>query len=48
VDTAAPDLDLLRRLPAKPLPVLSDTVSEAMQTAVLEAKNNLDSVGGIV
>jgi chorismate synthase len=48
VDTTAPDLALLKSLQHKPLPVLSDTVSEAMQTAVLEAKSNLDSVGGIV
>ncbi len=48
VDTASPDLALLKSLQHKPLPVLSDTVAEAMQTAILEAKNTLDSVGGIV
>lgn len=47
-DTVTPDLALYRSLADKPLPVLSDTVSEAMQTQVLEAKNNLDSVGGII
>ncbi len=48
LDTVAPDVAALAALAEKPLPVLSDTVSEAMQAAVLEAKNNLDSVGGIV
>jgi len=48
LDTVTPDVAALAALADKPLPVLSDTVSEAMQAAVLEAKNNLDSVGGIV
>jgi chorismate synthase len=48
IDTVQPDLAVLATLADKPLPVLSDTVFEAMQAAVLEAKTSLDSVGGIV
>lgn len=47
-DLVNPDLKTYAALADKPLAVLSDTVSEAMQAAVLEAKNNLDSVGGII
>ncbi len=32
----------------KAFPVLDDTVSEAMQKSILSAKENLDSVGGVV
>lgn len=48
LDTVSPDLAALSGLTGRTLPVLSDTVSEAMVAAVLDAKNALDSVGGIV
>ncbi len=48
VDPAAPDVAALADLAAKALPVLSDSAAEAMQAAILDAKNSLDSVGGVV
>ncbi|MDD2533213.1 MAG: chorismate synthase [Eubacteriales bacterium] len=48
MDTVNPDVAAYAALADKPLPVISDTASEAMQAAVLDAKTNLDSVGGII
>jgi len=48
LDTVNPDVTALAALAELALPVQSDTVSQAMQAAVLDARNSLDSVGGIV
>lgn len=43
-----PTAALFREIAAKPFPVLSDDAGERMQSAILEAREALDSVGGIV
>ena len=43
-----PAKELFDALAAKPFPVLSDHAGEAMQAAILAAKESLDSVGGTV
>jgi chorismate synthase len=48
IDYAAPDMDLLRGFVDKPLPTVSASAAEAMQQAVLKAKAQTDSVGGVV
>lgn len=48
LDLVNPDPELLRRLAGLPLPTVSETAATAMQQAVLAAKGNLDSVGGVV
>lgn len=47
-DPAAVDASLLRGLSQKAFPVLDDGVSEPMIQAILDAKSQGDSVGGIV
>jgi len=42
------DPAVLEELALKPFPVLDDAAGEAMQAAILAAKNDLDSVGGII
>ena len=44
----SPTADLFRQIAAKPFPVLDDGAGERMQQAILEAREALDSVGGIV
>ncbi|MCQ2445058.1 MAG: chorismate synthase [Mailhella sp.] len=48
LDMACPDLDALRAASLKNFPVLDDACGERMQAAILDAKNNLDSVGGVI
>ena len=43
-----PTKELFDALAAKPFPVLNDHAGEAMQTAILAAKESLDSVGGAI
>ena len=43
-----PTADLFREIAVKLFPVLDDGAGERMQTAILEARQALDSVGGIV
>ncbi len=43
-----PTGELFAALAAKPFPVLDDGAGEAMQAAILAAKNDLDSVGGVI
>ncbi len=43
-----PTKELFDALAAKPFPVLSDHAGEAMQAAILAAKESLDSVGGAI
>ena len=47
-DSMAVDRAQLQRLLAKPFPVLDDSCAEAMTAAILEAKAQQDSVGGII
>lgn len=42
------DADLLKNLAKETLPVIDSKNADKMQNTILEAKNNLDSVGGIV
>lgn len=43
-----PTKELFDDLAAKPFPVLDDQAGERMQALILEARQNLDSVGGII
>lgn len=43
-----PTADLFAQVAAKPFPVLDDSAGERMQQAILEARQSLDSVGGVV
>ena len=43
-----PTAELFEEVAAKPFPVLDGEAGERMQTAILAAKNGLDSVGGVV
>ena len=43
-----PTSELFQAVSEKPFPVLNDGAGERMQTLILEAKNALDSVGGVV
>jgi len=43
-----PTAELFAAVAAKPFPVLDDEAGERMRSAVLAAKNDLDSVGGVV
>ncbi len=47
-DAALEDVDALRTVAEKDFPVLDDGKGEEMKTAILEAKEALDSVGGAV
>jgi len=47
-DAALDDVEALRGLAGKPFPVLNDARGEEMRQAILEAKNDLDSVGGSI
>lgn len=48
LDPARPDVDALRAAGRKAFPVLDDTCGEAMQQAILEARAEGDSVGGLI
>ena len=48
LDLAAPDLEALRAAGRKSFPVVDDARGEAMQQAVLAARADGDSVGGII
>ena len=48
LDLARPDLDALRAAGAKSFPVVDDVRGEAMQKAVLDARADGDSVGGLI
>jgi chorismate synthase len=43
-----PSKELFVQIAAKPFPVLDDQAGERMQALILDARQNLDSVGGIV
>lgn len=43
-----PTKELFDSIAAKPFPVLDDQAGERMQATILEARQNLDSVGGII
>ena len=43
-----PTRELFDAIAAKPFPVLDDTAGARMQAAILAAKNDLDSVGGVI
>ena len=43
-----PTRELFETVAAKPFPVLDDGAGERMQALILEARQNLDSVGGII
>ena len=43
-----PTPELFAEVAAKPFPVLDDQAGERMQALILEARQNLDSVGGII
>lgn len=43
-----PTRELFASVAAKPFPVLDDQAGERMQALILEARRNLDSVGGII
>ena len=43
-----PTADLFAQIAAKPFPVLDDGAGEAMRSAILAAREALDSVGGVV
>ena len=47
-DDALEDWESLRAVAAKDFPVLNDEKGGEMQAAILEAKNDLDSVGGAI
>lgn len=48
IDPVHPDMAALTACGQKPFPVLSDTKGEQMQTLILEAKSQLDSIGGVI
>lgn len=48
LDLAAPDLEALRAAAGKTLPVVIDERGEAMQDAILKARGEGDSVGGVI
>ena len=48
IDPVHPDMAVLTACGQKPFPVLSDTKGEQMQTLILEAKSQLDSIGGVI
>lgn len=48
LDLAEPDLDALREVGKKSFPVVDDARGEAMQKAVLDARADGDSVGGLI
>ena len=43
-----PTAALFEEVAAKPFPVLDEAAGERMRAAILEAKNDLDSVGGVI
>lgn len=43
-----PTAALFEEIAAKPFPVLDEAAGERMRSAILEAKNGLDSVGGVI
>lgn len=43
-----PSAELFREIAAKPFPALDEAAGERMQAAILAAKNDLDSVGGVI
>ncbi len=43
-----PTAALFSEIAAKPFPVLDEEVGERMRAAILEARNDLDSVGGVI
>ena len=43
-----PTRELFEAVAAKPFPVLDDQAGERMQSLILEARQNLDSVGGVI
>lgn len=43
-----PTAELFEAVAKKPFPVLDDEAGERMRTAILAAKNDLDSVGGVI
>ena len=43
-----PTAALFSEIAAKPFPVLDEAAGERMRAAILEAKNDLDSVGGVI
>lgn len=43
-----PPAALFSEIAAKPFPVLDEAAGERMRAAILEAKNDLDSVGGVI
>ena len=47
-ETLNPDPAMLRTIAEKPFPTWDDARGEEMQSAILEAKNSRDSVGGII
>jgi len=47
-DASLEDVEDLRGLAEKPFPVLDDAKGEEMRAAILEAKNDQDSVGGAI
>ncbi|MBQ9104951.1 MAG: chorismate synthase [Mailhella sp.] len=48
LDLAAPDLDALRAAGKTPFPVIDSSRGEAMQEAILAARSEGDSVGGVI
>ena len=48
IDPVHPDMAALTACGQKPFPVLSDSKGEQMQTLILEAKSQLDSIGGVI
>lgn len=48
LDPAAPDLEMLKGFAGQAIPTVSDSAGEAMKQAVLKAKAQTDSVGGVV
>ena len=47
-DDALEDWDSLKAAASKPFPILNDGAGEEMQSAILDAKNEQDSVGGSI
>lgn len=48
LDLASPDVEALRAAARKTLPVIDDARGEAMQQAILDARGDGDSVGGLI
>ena len=48
IDPVHPDMAALTACGQKPFPVLSDSKGEQMQALILEAKSQLDSIGGVI